>query len=78
MKHGFIWTSLTGATLGPSKATMIGTLLSKNDLKIVHTGPKKRRISEVMSDPFALVVTVRPFAHAVQYFAQHVPHHEGT
>ena len=40
MKHGFIWTSSTGATLGPSKATMIGTFLLKNDLQIVHTGTK--------------------------------------
>ena len=38
MKHGFIWTSSTGATLGPSKVT-IGTFPSKNDVQIVHTGP---------------------------------------
>ena len=40
MKLGFIWISSTGATLGTSKASMIGTFLSKNDLQIVHTGPK--------------------------------------
>ena len=40
MKHGIIWTLSTGATLGPKKAIMIGTYLSKNDLQIVHTGTK--------------------------------------
>ena len=40
MKHGFVWISPTGATLGPSKATMIGTFTSKTDLQLVHTGTK--------------------------------------
>ena len=39
-RHGSTSISSTGATLGPSKATMIGTFPSKNDLQIVHTGPK--------------------------------------
>ena len=50
MRHGFIWISSTGATLGPSKENMIGTFPSKVDLQLVHTGTKKRRFSEVMSD----------------------------
>ena len=40
MKHGFIWISSTGATLGPSKAIMIGTFPSKNGLQLVHTGTR--------------------------------------
>ena len=39
-KRGFISTLSTGAIPGPIKAIMIGTFLSKNDLQIVHTGPK--------------------------------------
>ena len=46
MKHGFIWISSIGATLGPSKATMIGTLPSKNDLELVHTGTKNGALAK--------------------------------
>ena len=50
MRHGSTLNSSIGATIGPSKATMIGTLSSKYDLQLVHTGTKERRISEAMSD----------------------------
>ena len=42
--HGFIWTSSIGAISGPNKTFMIGTFASKNDLRILQTGPKKRHI----------------------------------
>ena len=67
-KRGFIWILLIGATNDPIKFTTTGTFASKNDLRMLHTVLKKRHISEVYERPFALIVTVRPFAHEFAIF----------
>ena len=50
MKHGFIWTSSTGATLGPSKVVYEQRISLKERPEDCAYGNPQRRISEVMSD----------------------------
>ena len=50
MRHGSTRISSIGAALNPSMMSMTYEFSLKNVLRRVHTGTKKRRISEVMSD----------------------------
>ena len=75
MRHGSIWTSSTGATLGNRKVNTVDTFPLKNVLRHVIMGNRKDASHE---RPFAFLVTVRPFAHVVQHFAKHVHPYEVT
>ena len=76
-RHGSTLNSSIGAALNHIMKNMTDGFSSERPTACPF-GQQQRRTSEVTSRPFALFVTVRPFARVYLYYAKHVHPHEVT